>query len=329
MHIHGTILTYESPSSNHRGESEGNVMTLQQLVVGDEAHAIMSSQSIRSAMREGLSHFGYSWENGNVNRRRVLDSTVATPQVEYRSFPDPESLLVDDAVFGYAIARGNLTVPANRRSLVRVNHAVSLRPLSGEVLLQQAPRTKWNDEELQKAAGAKKKKAKDVKKAKAEGEGEGEEAVESDAPRDNEAAILNYECLVTSFQYPFSLVQVNKWNKQWLEVFIKLFGSLGAVAGQQSRSLFDFTPRSIVIRKTNEPAPQYNQYGFDLEGNFEALSRISKDDLDGSEFWVGGEIVRNMSKEVCDALRLSGVNLYKNPQRMLQCLAEELCKEIS
>jgi CRISPR-associated protein Cst2 len=70
----------------------------------------------------------------------------------------------------------------------------------------------------------------------------------------------------------------------------------------------------------------YNTYGFDEQGSFKDLKRISANDLPADEFWIGGELARNMDdakkKELADA----GVTFYDNPQTLLADLAEAFLK---
>ncbi|MBW4507644.1 MAG: hypothetical protein KME64_14185 [Scytonematopsis contorta HA4267-MV1] len=68
-------------------------------------------------------------------------------------------------------------------------------------------------------------------------------------------------------------------------------------------------------------------YGFDESGNFGDLKRLGKVgtdecDLPGNEFWVGGEIVRNMEPEEKTRLDDAGVHLYANPEQLFNALAD-------
>ena len=74
------------------------------------------------------------------------------------------------------------------------------------------------------------------------------------------------------------------------------------VAGGHARSYFEMAPASLVARLTTNLVAGYNTYGFDEKGQFSELSRINKNDLPGNEFWLGGEIARNMSATNTNAL---------------------------
>ena len=70
-------------------------------------------------------------------------------------------------------------------------------------------------------------------------------------------------------------------------------------------------------------------YGFDPDGSFSELSRINGSDLDGSEWWIGGEIVRTMDAKERKRLEQAGAHLFDNPQKLLQDLGTHVVKELS
>lgn len=82
------------------------------------------------------------------------------------------------------------------------------------------------------------------------------------------------------------------------------------------------SPKSIVARLTPQLVAGYDTYGFNEQGQFPELTRINKDDLPGTEFWIGGEIVRSMSADDKERYKDEGVYLYANPQRLIVDLAK-------
>jgi CRISPR-associated protein Cst2 len=56
------------------------------------------------------------------------------------------------------------------------------------------------------------------------------------------------------------------------------------------------------------------------------LSRINKNDLPGNEFWLGGEIARNMPADERQRLVGEGVMFYDNPQKLLTDISEAFVK---
>jgi CRISPR-associated protein Cst2 len=104
---------------------------------------------------------------------------------------------------------------------------------------------------------------------------------------------------------------------------IDAISQLSDVAGGHARSYFEMAPSSVVARLTPNLVAGYNTYGFNDRGEFPELDRIKDSDLPGDEFWLGGEIVRNMPPEQRENLTTKGVHLYENPQKMLTDLADE------
>ncbi|TAD91774.1 MAG: type I-B CRISPR-associated protein Cas7/Cst2/DevR [Oscillatoriales cyanobacterium] len=78
---------------------------------------------------------------------------------------------------------------------------------------------------------------------------------------------------------------------------LKAIGELSNVAGGHARSYYEMAPKSIIARLTPCLVAGFNTYGFDENGNFNELSRLHSEDLPAEEFWIGGEIIRNMKAE--------------------------------
>lgn len=292
--IFASVLTYAAPSSNYRGESELNRTVLQKITkrgadgVGFE-YPVISPESMRNALREILQSRGL-----HMNRRRLHNEEQLA--VEFKSFPNAEEY-ADDFLFGFMVAdtkavKENKALPSKRDSLLRMNLAVGLLPYRFDATFHQSPQNAGN------------------------------------SPWKNSAnsALVHREVAYTAFQYPFALnltdcaVGANgvAWTKQLLSAIAELSG----VAGGHARAYFEMAPRSIVVRLTPSLVGGYDSYGFDEAGGFPELQRISKDDLPGKEFWVGGSIVREMADVERKRLEGQGVHLYDNPQRLLGALSD-------
>jgi CRISPR-associated protein Cst2 len=82
----------------------------------------------------------------------------------------------------------------------------------------------------------------------------------------------------------------------------------------------------------------YDSYGFDDKGAFQELKRLNynaltnskgdsrENDLPGNEFWIGGELARNMAPDEKHRLTNQGVRFYDNPQKLLAELSNEFLK---
>ncbi|MCK5244363.1 MAG: hypothetical protein KAJ90_03750 [Desulfobacterales bacterium] len=85
--------------------------------------------------------------------------------------------------------------------------------------------------------------------------------------------------------------------------------SLGEVAGNHSRFLFDFSPESIVLRITENPAPRI-LYCFDeVDGKItvsdEFIRKVDSKDILTEELFIGGLIadlpeVKSLKTKVCE-----------------------------
>jgi CRISPR-associated protein Cst2 len=285
-----TVLTYPAPSSNYRGESEENRTVLQKIAKGKQEYTIISPESMRNALREMLIK-----ADQPSNRKRLHDETQLA--VEFKEFPNAEKY-ADDFLFGFMVAdndaiKKNKGMPAKRDSVLRMNMAVALTPYRFDATFHQSPLN----------AGA------------------------STWKNSSTSALLHREVAHTAYQYPFALAGSDcKAKPEWIRALLAAIAQLSDVAGGHARSYYEMAPKSIVARLTPSLVAGYNTYGFDEQGSFTDLKRINENDLPADEFWIGGELARNMDdakkKELADA----GVTFYDNPQTLLADLAEAFLK---
>ena len=138
------------------------------------------------------------------------------------------------------------------------------------------------------------------------------------------SALLLREISHTAYQYPFALAYNDcKEKPDWVKALLKAISELSDVAGGHARSYYEMAPKSIVARLTPCLVAGFNTYGFDEAGSFPELSRLKSDDLPADEFWIGGEIVRNMKAEERKRYQDAGAKLYENPQKLLADLAND------
>jgi CRISPR-associated protein Cst2 len=286
--LFATVLTYASPSSNYRGESEENRTVLQKITRGGQEYTVISPESMRNALRETLTKYGLP-----MNRRRLDNEDQLA--VEFKSFPDAGAY-ADDFLFGFMVAdkdaiKKNAGKPGKRDSVLRMNMAVALSPYRFDATFHQSPLN----------AGA------------------------STWKNASTSALLHREVAHTAYQYPFALhlddCAAGK-GPEWTRALLKALGELNDVAGGHARSYFEMAPRSLVARLTPSLVAGYDTYGFDEKGDFSELKRVMTGDLPAAEFWVGGEIVRKMPDEVRAKLRAAGATLEDNPQKLIAAIAD-------
>ena len=311
MNLFGTVLTHTAPSSNYRGEGAENRAVIQKITRGRFEYAIISPEAIRNALRETLHDLGLP-----CNRSRLLDEDQ--PAVEFQDYPDADRF-ADDFFMGWLVAAGakdrekivaeltkNDRDPSRftfkRDSVLRMNMAVALEPYRHDSVFTQSPQDKTN---------------KDTK---------------SHVNVDN-AQLLHRETTVTAFQYPFGL-NLNDCREKpdWTRMLMNGIGQLKDVAGNHARSYFEFAPASIVMRLTEQLVAGYETYGFKPAENgdgyelVEIVEGILQDppDFPGDEFYLGGQIVKQMPDDKQDGLRERGVTLDRNPQRLMETVAARI-----
>lgn len=278
LNLFATVLTYEAPSSNYRGESDNNRTMLQKILRGDEEYTVTSSESIRNALREILCEAGLP-----ANRTRLTNEDQLT--VEFKDYPDP-SKFADDFIFGFMMACSKAEhksqvdrglVP-KRDSILRLNMAVALNQYQNEATFHQSPKN-----------GGK-----------------------SPWSNSTSSALVHKEVVSTAYQYPFalSMKDCKKGPPEWTRALIKAVTELTNVAGGHARGLYEFCPRSVVCRVTQTRVAGYKTYGFEPDGTFPELSRVGGTILKGPEFWVGGEVVRKMDPITKERLVTAGAHLF-------------------
>lgn len=289
--LFATVLTYPAPSSNYRGESEENRTVLQKITKGGKEYTVISPESMRNALREMLAKAGQP-----CNRTRLHDQDQLA--VEFKEFPNAEKY-ADDFLFGFMVADPkkakdyNNALPAKRDSVLRMNIALALSPYRFDATFHQSPQN----------------------------------AGKSTWKNADNSALLHREIAHTAYQYPFALAYADcKEKPNWAKALLQAIGQLSDVAGGHARSYYEMAPKSVVARLTPNLVAGYDTYGFDETSNFPELKRIHANDLPGTEFWIGGEIARNMSPEEKVRLKDEGVKIYDNPQALLAEIAQEFTK---
>ena len=278
QHIFGAIVTALGTAANNRAENEGNITTLQKLIWNGRVHSTVSAEAIRFALRR---HFldadlatNRTW-NEDERTNKWTDHTFE----RWREF-------VDDDLLGYMSAdaakeevddsdkpegaegkkgkrkAGTATI---RRAVLEVTRAVSLTPWAGDVTFNAA------------SPGA----------------------TPSAAKKGSNPVPYGTEVHATRYQYGFALTPGRLSEKARAATALRALGSLGPVAGNHGRFLFDFSPESIVLRIANEAAPRI-LYGFDLEPDGTVsiaaiIAKVEAGDISATELVIGGAVVARLN----------------------------------
>ena len=311
MNLFATVLTYPAPSANYRGESEQNRTVIQKITDGRLEYPIISPEAMRNALREILASYGLP-----CNRSRLHDEEQLA--VRFSEYPNPEEY-VDDFFFGYLVAAssadrkriidelqkaGRSSFQFKRDSILRMNLAKGIEPYRHDSVFTQSPKN--SEDSPWKNADA--------------------------------SALLHRETVQTAFQYPFALnlnecreatfrkgTGESETEARGLEYLLKAIGELNGVSGNHARSYYEMAPASTVIRLSKSLVAGYNTYGFTKEGDFpEVTDGIREGDYPGSEFFIGGKIVKDMSEEAVQTLKDRKVTLDRSAQRLIATVTEKI-----
>lgn len=302
MNLFGTMLTYAAPSANYRGESAENRSVIQKISMGRFEYAIISPEAMRNAIREGFKSMGMP-----CNRERLHDEEQLA--VKFQDYPDQDRF-IDDFFMGWLIAankkdreailkevkadgRNPADFTFKRDSVLRMNMALALEPYRHDSVFTQSPLN-----------------------------------VDSRWKNADSSQLLHRETVHTAFQYPFALnLEDCRKKPEWTKVLFKVIGQLNNVAGNHARSYFEMAPASVIVRLTPQLVGGYDTYGFQIKEDGrhtlpEVVEGIMKGDYVAHEFYLGGKLVKDMDEETYEKLQEKGTILDRNPQRLLETVAE-------
>jgi CRISPR-associated protein Cst2 len=114
----------------------------------------------------------------------------------------------------------------------------------------------------------------------------------------------------THYQYGFAMTPEKLHKPARAIVALEGLVNLGEVAGNHGRFLFDFSPESIILRVTHDPAPRL-LYGFGIDGQViharDIVRKVKSGDIDSKELIVGGMIAASLRTEIPDENVFDGV----------------------
>lgn len=292
LHVFGNFLTPYGTAANNRGLTEGNTVTLQKLIWHGQVHTTVSAESIRFALRRQLA------QHGPCNR--TYDDATRTNEWKDAGFAQAAKgkAFIDDDLLGYMSAEaakddGTKGGAKVRRSVLEVTRAVSLTPWMGDVTFNAA------------SPGA----------------------TPSAQKKGTNPAPYSTEMHATRYQYGIAMTPERLFEKGRAVIALRELGALGAVAGNQGRFLYDFSPEAVVFRLTLEAAPRIlHCFQSDLGGAIrvpELLAKVKGRDILANELVIGGSIVSGLSPEEREAL--SGASLYSG----VRDACEAVCKRLA
>lgn len=262
-HLFGLIVTPFGTAANNRGESEGNITTLQKLLWNGSVHTTVSAEAIRGAIR-------YSWQARGLPLNRNWNEDKTSHSWKDPEFTESAKEYVDDDVLGFMSAQaakeeGNVSGSPTkkgriRRSRLEVTRAISLTPWSGDMTFNAA------------SIGA----------------------TPSASKKGQNPVPYGTEVHATRYQYGFAMTPEHLEKKERALEVVDAIISLSQVAGNQSRFLYDFSPEAIVFRWTDDFAPRI-LYGFTTDGSNSlhlptVEGRVEAGDINPKELFIGGPV---------------------------------------
>lgn len=280
LHVFASFVTPFGTAANNRGENEGNMTTLQKLLWQGETYTTVSAEAIRFALRRRLGEM----EKAGTNRR--WDDAVRANVWEDHQFKawanDKGETFIDDDLLGFMIAeaakeeggesggKGTATV---RRAVLEVSRAVSLTPWPGDITFNAAS------------------------------PGATPSASKGDKNKAKNPVPYGAEVHATRYQYGIALTPERLRDKARAAKALEALCTLGPVAGNHGRFLFDFAPESVVIRITEDPAPRI-LYCFGTEDDGKTIhlkgleQKVALGDISQEELIIGGQVTTTTGKNL-------------------------------
>lgn len=296
LHVFGNFVTSFGTAANNRGETEGNITTLQKLVWQGQVHTSVSAEAIRFALRRLLAEA----EPRRTNRcwdEDLRQNTWQDHQFKAWAARDGETF-IDDDLLGYMTAEaakeeGKAGSANVRRAVLEVTRAVSLTPWPGDVTFNAA------------SPGA----------------------TPSAQKKGTNPVPYGTEVHATRYQFGFALTPERLRVPSRAAKAVRHLASLGTVAGNHGRFLFDFAPDSVVLRITDDPAPRL-LYCLDTPDGGRTvespilIQRVTAGDIAPTELIVGGALALTSTGQ---QLKNANVKVFDG----VKAAIEEACNRIN
>lgn len=298
IHLFGNILTSYGTAANNRGENEGNLSTLQKIQWNNEVHSTVSAEAIRWALRYYWQTVGNSYE---VNWRWDDDKNDRIPQ---DSNYDAE-LYIDDDVLGF----------------MRADAAKA----------ENSDKPKQKGERTPKAKGTTtaKRGVLEVTRAVSTIPFAGDTIFATRSGAKDSTSIHITEVHATRYQYGFALTPNRLKDQSRTIAVLDGLISLGQVAGNHARFLYDFSPDSLVLRWTHDFSPRFLYcFSEDKKGKIsvpDLVRRVKDKDIDPKELWVAGAIAKTPDGEALEKL---GANVSAGIKVTVETLKQRIAEDL-
>ncbi|WP_019500467.1 type I-B CRISPR-associated protein Cas7/Cst2/DevR [Pseudanabaena sp. PCC 6802] len=294
-HLFGNILTNYGTAANNRGENEGNITTLQKMIWQGEVHTTVSAEAIRWALR-------YYWQtsgNGDLVNRQWDDAK------NDNIWKDPafdDELYIDDDVLGYMKAEG--------------------------AKVEASDEPKQKGKKAPKGTTNAKRGVLEVTRAVSILPYEGDVTFNAASGQKNRTSLYGTEVHATRYQYGFALTPDRLKDKSRIHAILDGLISIGGVAGNHSRFLYDFSPDSLVFRWTHDFSPRLLYCFAEKDRDIsvpDLIRRIEAEDVDPQEVWVAGAIANTKAG---DTLETQGANVFRGIKAAVEDLKSRIASDL-
>jgi CRISPR-associated protein Cst2 len=301
FHLFGNILTCHGTAANNRGENEGNITTLQKILWKGEVHSTVSAEAIRWALR-------YYWQISGINHlvNRQWDDDLNDNTWQNQNFDDLQ--YIDDDVLGYMRAEGAKIEASD--------------PDNDE------PKPKGKKAKPKGTTTAK-RGVLEVTRAVSTTPFVGDITFNAKSGTKNSTSLYGTEVHATRYQYGFAMTPDRLKDKSRIIPVLDGLSSLGEVAGNHARFLYDFAPDSMILRWTHDFSPRF-LYCFNEDHNgeitvAELIRRVESQDIDPTELWVSGSIASTPDGE---RLKELGVNVSNGIKKAVTQLKQLIAQDL-
>jgi CRISPR-associated protein Cst2 len=316
LHVFASIVTPFGTAANNRGETEGNITTLQKLIWMGLPHTTISAESIRFALRRLLAE----QENGRINRSYNETSRVNEwRDREFASWGKPaDETYIDDDLLGF------MSADAAKAEAEDTTESAEVIPGKGDKQKPDAVQGQltFGSAEVVPGKGDKQEKTKrkpkgtatvrrgvlEVTRAVSLTPWPGDVTFNAASPGATPSAAkqgvnpvpYGTEVHATRYQYGLALTPDRLKNKTRAAKALYALCQLGTVAGNHARFLFDFAPDGIVFRITEDPAPRL-LYCFETTDEGRTIEapiltqRVANRDIQAKELVIGGSFARSQT----------------------------------
>ena len=296
LHLFGNILTGYGTAANNRGENEGNITTLQKILWKGEVHTTVSAEAVRWALR-------YYWQTagGDYAVNRQWDDDKNDNVWQNANFDD--ELYIDDDVLGFMRAEG----------------------AKAEASDEPKPKGK---KAAPKGTTTAKRGVLEVTRAVSTTPYAGDITFNAASGQKGRTSLYGTEVHATRYQYGFALTPERLKDKSRTIAVLDGLSSLGEVAGNHSRFLYDFSPESLVLRWTHDFSPRILYCFGEKEGEIsigELVRKVKNQDIEPQELWIAGAITELQEVEELEEL---GVNIFPGIKLAVQSMKQVMIRDL-